>query len=147
MIHWLKEFVDSRKLPAKPVHAVYGSIDGPGTFLCEVVGESKYQHNLIAICGQYQLLGSEQFETAVLVPEFDNPYDPNAVRIEVRELAVGYLNRESAAVYVSELRRRGMGASRLSVKAVIRGGWDDGQGDVGMYGVRLDFPMTNRAKQ
>ena len=30
-----------------------------------------------------------------LVPEFDNPYDPNAVRIERRGTKLGYVPRES----------------------------------------------------
>lgn len=71
-----------------------------------VVGESHYQAALRnAVHGR---AAGESFDehlpvTAVLVPEPTNPYDPNAVRVDVRSDAgpaiVGYLAREVAAHY------------------------------------------------
>lgn len=71
-----------------------------------VVGESHYQAALRnAAHGRAAGAGFDEHlpVTAVLVPEPTNPYDPNAVRVDVRSDAgpaiVGYLAREVAAHY------------------------------------------------
>lgn len=121
---------------------VDGSINGPGLFECEVVGESNYQGNLIAICGDYRPnKPDEHFATAVLVPEPQNPYDKNAVMVLLSNLQVGYLDRQAAKSYMAHLRVKGLPSARLSVPAVVRGGWLDEDGKVRMYGVCLDLEV------
>lgn len=66
----------------------------PGGYRVEVVGESYYAAALdgIADDGQTQVW-------ADLVVEDDNPYDPNAVRVEIDGQKVGHLSREIAPTY------------------------------------------------
>lgn len=42
---------------------------------------------------------------AVLVPDADNPYDPNAVEVRIDGILVGYLSRADAANYRPGLLR------------------------------------------
>jgi hypothetical protein len=44
--------------------------------------------------------------TANLVPEYDNPNNRQAVRIEIDDYLVGYLNRMSAADFFEKFARR-----------------------------------------
>ena len=54
-----------------------------------------------------------------MVPESDNPHDSEAVRIEIQDQTVGYLDRETARSF-----------------------WDRGDGDRGHFGVKLDLPTA-----
>lgn len=77
------------------------------------VGESHYQPALAEICersdGEAILFECE----ALLVPEFDNPHDENAVRVEIRGRTVAYLSRPDAIAYrpiIVALREAGFAA-------------------------------------
>lgn len=64
-----------------------------------VVGESHYQDALLAICGASRG-ESVSFECiAELVPEPENPVDPNAIMVRIDGRHVGYLSRENAVMY------------------------------------------------
>lgn len=124
-------------------HGLYGLLTGRGSstevstrsvFATEVVGESKYQRNLLKICGKRTPDGAEEYRTAVLVLESDNPHDSNAVRVDIDGLTVGYLPRARAIAW-----RRTSPVDRHACAAVIRGGWDRGGSDKGSYGVWLDL--------
>src|SRR4051794_32779100 len=65
----------------------------------EVVGESNYQDALWQIVGGFRRDAVRFSCTAVLLPEPDNRYDENAIRVIVESHLVGYLAREDAAVY------------------------------------------------
>lgn len=65
-----------------------------GTESLEVKGEGSYQ---LALKQVVQELGRDVH--AILVPEPQNQYDPNAVAVLVGGLKVGYLSREDAALY------------------------------------------------
>ncbi|RYP81226.1 hypothetical protein EKO23_23860 [Nocardioides guangzhouensis] len=69
----------------------------------EVVGESRYQEHLRSICGGDPANKVLQAVTAVLVPEPDNPYDSNAVCVQIEGAVVGYLPRDVAAQYLPGL--------------------------------------------
>ena len=93
-----------------------------------VVGESHYQTALwSAVQGRPAGEGFDEHlpVTAVLVPEPTNPYDPNAVRVDVRSNGsseiVGYLARAVAAAYQPVLLA--LGANRYGTCAArITGG-------------------------
>jgi hypothetical protein len=112
-------------------------LNGGGTV--EVVGEASYQAELDRICGGRCEDGHNREVMAALVPEPSNPYDENAVAIQVDGMRVGYLSRADALAYrpvVAQLSKRNtVGACQ----AVIRGGWDRGGGDTGNYGVSLSL--------
>ncbi len=80
--------------------------DGLRAALCaggddlEVVGESRYQDSLWSLAGTDDR--SERIRisvTALLVPETDNPHDPQAVAVWVDGLKVGHLSRADARLY------------------------------------------------
>jgi len=65
---------------------------GHGEYAQEVVGESNYQPALRAI----RESKDKPFHRARLVPEDTNPYDNQAVRVDVAGKTVGYLPRADA---------------------------------------------------
>lgn len=97
----------------------------------EVVGEASYQDALEAICGGRNFYSAEHQCKALLIPEPNNPHDPNAVQVIVDRKVVGYLARAHAVEYHQHI---GMNAS--SCEAKIVGGWDDGK-TVGHFGIKL----------
>lgn len=119
-------------------------IDGPSAFHVDVVGESNYQPWIERLCGGRGPTSAEKYLEAELILDDENAYDPMAVRVDIKGGTVGFLSRETAREF-----RRAVGAWRLrgrrfTCKAVIRGGWDRGNGDKGNFGVRLDLPPFPR---
>lgn len=87
---------DNLKLPSHiEVPAPYGRVKkGPMEHAVEVtiVGESHYQENIKAI---NQVAQGQTFEF-YLSPEYNNPFDKNAMGVMVAELQVGYISRDHA---------------------------------------------------
>lgn len=104
-----------------------------GTFPLDIVGESHYQVALNSICGGKTEDGHDMLVTANVVPDFDNPYDGNAYRIEVDGKTVGYLARNIAAEF-----KFLVGDRTITCPGVISGGWKR-KGSEGSYGVKLDI--------
>lgn len=113
-------------------------VAGQNKFEIPVVGESHYQGNLLALCGSKTPDGVEKYFVATLVPENANPHDPNAIRVDIDSMTVGYLSRNMA----KEWRRGSGGRGTVQCRAVVRGGWDRGASDKGSFGVWLDLPAT-----
>jgi hypothetical protein len=59
------------------------------------------------------------------------------VAIYVDDLHVGHLSREAAKAFIPIARR--LDGRLAACSATIRGGWDRGDGDRGMFGVVLDL--------
>jgi hypothetical protein len=89
--------------PAPPA-AIHGTLYG-GQETLEVVGESFYQDAIWAEVGGRRQGRITHDIQAVLVPEFDNPHDPNAVRVGIHGRCVGHLSRADAEVYRPGLLR------------------------------------------
>ena len=104
-------------------------------FSLEVVGESNYQEALERVAGPKGKDPVDLEVAADVVCEDNNPHDKNAVRVEARGMTVGYLPREVARNW-----RTQVSAGRMSCAAVIRGGWDRGGGDQGHYGIWVKPP-------
>lgn len=117
-------------------------LQGLGVFSLEAVGESKYQESLEAICGGRSEDGADCFIDAVLIHEDENPYDSQAVRIDVAGSTVGYLSRKHAREYRLQMARTGHAGVAATCAARIRGGWDRGDGDTGPFGIRLDIAIV-----
>jgi hypothetical protein len=77
---------------------------------------------------------------AVLVADPTNPHDPNAVAVYVENLIVGFLARMEAEKYRSAMATLTARGLHLRCQARIVGGWDNGNGDEGYFGVRLNLP-------
>jgi hypothetical protein len=67
--------------------------------LVAAVGESHYQAALVEICGRNDREAILFECEAILVPEFDNPCDDNAIRVEIDSRTVAYLARDDALAY------------------------------------------------
>jgi Zinc finger found in FPG and IleRS len=70
----------------------------------EVVGESNYQRALRRIARVSDGSDIRHPIVAVLVPEPDNPYDENAIAVQIDGSVVGYLSRNDAVAYGPGLR-------------------------------------------
>jgi HIRAN domain-containing protein len=111
-----------------------------GEFPVACVGESHYQDALEIACGSRKEDGENREVTAVLSLEDSNPYDSDAVRVEVHGRTVGYLNRQDARAYRELLNAIGC-SEELECRGLVRGGWDRGPRDRGYYGIYLDLPI------
>jgi hypothetical protein len=120
-----------------------GNIQGPGTFECEVVGESKYQQELERIAGGRTEDSAELRKRAVLALEDDNPHDAKAVCVRIDGQRVGYLSRKMARAYRQQLAKQQLPIGHYYCDALIVGGWNRGRGDRGHFGVRLDLPIED----
>ena len=113
----------------------------PGAREVDVVGESHHQDELLSLTGGVRRYGGVDAEAfADLVPEPGNRFDPDAVAVQIGGVPVGHLRHDDAVrlrPLIDEALRRD-GAARC--RAVIRGGWDRGRGDVGAFGVLLLLP-------
>jgi len=104
----------------------------------EIVGEASHQPNLLALTGgQKQEFGVKFDVQATLQPEPSNPHDANAVAVIIKKKTVGYLSKSDAPIFVAFLRN--VGADSASCEGRIVGGWDDGSGSEGHFGVKLSL--------
>jgi hypothetical protein len=112
-------------------------LNGSGDYDLEIVGESHYQDALARIAGGRS--GEPIQCPAEIYLQPDNPYDPNAVRVEIGGQVVGFLSREMAVEMRKSLRAAGIGENgqRASVEAVVLGGGDK------FYGVWLDVDFED----
>ncbi|MBN9624391.1 MAG: hypothetical protein J0H06_15845, partial [Actinobacteria bacterium] len=100
------------------------SVDITGDDRIEVVGESFYRAALGRIAAA---AGPSRVVSASLVPDPSNPYDRNAVRVEIEGELVGHLPRDLAALVarsIAELARQGP----VTTKAELRGDPDSDLG-------------------
>lgn len=104
-----------------------------------VVGESHYQDALTAIVGGKRSESVRIPTHAILVPEPDNPYDPNAVAVYIDGRKVGHLPRPAAQAFAPVGQRLAEQRQVGACSAIITGGWDRGDGDTGHFGVTLDL--------
>lgn len=120
-------------------------LQGNKTFDLEVVGEAHYQNNFEAICGPRTTGGENRLVEARLVLEPDNQFDGNAVRVEVSGLHVGYLPRPEAKDYTTIIKGLNIPLNAIIlIDGNIRGGWKKQNGDLGHYGIWLDFPTDEQ---
>ena len=102
----------------------------------EVVGESFYQDVLWRLCSGTVGDRVRSGVVAVLVPEPANPYDPNAIAVQVNGEVVGYLPRATAQEYLPGLKRlMSAHGGYIALRGVIVGGgyYDDGPGRLGVW--------------
>ncbi|MEX2134557.1 MAG: bifunctional DNA primase/polymerase [Acidimicrobiia bacterium] len=102
----------------------------------EVVGESFHQDELLSLAGGNRRFGGVDLEAvAALVP-----VEGNGIEVRIDDMPIGYLSQIHARRFtdlVEEIiEEQGLATARAS----IRGGWDRGGGDIGMFGVTLSMP-------
>lgn len=74
---------------------------------------------------------------ATLKCEPTNPYDCNAVMIQVDGTVVAYLKRKDALAYCGVLGQFERAGIITQCEALICGGWDEGPDDRGHFGIKL----------
>jgi HIRAN domain len=117
-----------------------------GDELVPVVGTSHYQPALVEISGRR---GDEEirFETqATLVPEPENPHDPNAIAVHVEGRLVGYLSRDENPRWQEVVKTLGEHSHVAAAEAMIAGrGPGGGTSNLGVF-LRLPTPTEARAQ-
>jgi len=115
-------------------------ISGTGTFLVDVAGESFYEESFAALCGERTIEGIRVEVTAQMELRDDNPHDNRAVRVTIQGYPVGHLSREDARAFRRLVRYGSLAEHEVfECAALIVGGWDRGEGQLGNFGVRLDL--------
>ena len=102
----------------------------------EIVGEAGYQDALWAICGAPKGHRVQHEIVAVLIPESDNPYDPNAIAVQIDGCTIGYFGRDNAAKYrpgLLDLMKRSGGNVALNGVIIGGGHYADGPGRLGVW--------------
>jgi hypothetical protein len=130
----------ARKPPAPLVNNIWPAKYG---FVCDVVGESRYQDALAAAVGAPPTQWHEAMVTASLVCEPDNAHDPMAVAVCVNGSRVGYLRAEYARAFHDRLKRRGIAGQTTHCGALIRGGGTASDGTQRLYGIALNIQPFN----
>lgn len=120
----------SERAPVASVSLLGGQED------LEVVGELAYQSALWQLCGGTVGDRVRCEIVAVLVPEPANPYDQNAIAVQIDGHVVGYLPRATAQEYLPGIKKL-MAAvgGYVALRGVIVGGGycDDGPGRLGVW--------------
>jgi hypothetical protein len=127
-------------LPAPSPPALYPTLPGGRGYGVNIVGEANYQIHLERVAGGRTELGvGREHAIAELLPQPDNPYDPNAIAVLIEGGVVGYIAREDTCRWRSVVddARRTQGAA--TCRARFKGGWDRGAGDRGFIGVVLEM--------
>ncbi len=110
----------------------------PGRKEVEVVGESEHQDALLALAGGARPYGGVELDAvAELVPD---PNDLEEVVVRIDGSAVGRLRREDAVRLAATIDEALDSRGVVTCNALIRGGWDRGREDVGLFGVALFLP-------
>lgn len=133
------EVVDERDESKLPANAVLLG----GQDRVEVKGESNYQDALDEICGGKCAEGHGRRVFVILQPEPENPYDPNAIALQMDGKTVGYLAKQAALEYAPIAKILSDKGKVGAARAYIKGGWRRGS-DEGHYGVELELSSTEK---
>ena len=109
----------------------------------DIVGESHYAEALERIAGgrteDGTVRGRDELLVAALVPQPSNPYDPNAIAVEIEGELVGHLCRDDAVRLGPMIKRVIVERGAAICACNLKGGWDRGRSDRGNIGVVLRF--------
>lgn len=117
--------------------------EGDGSFSLPVVGEARRQRELWKIVGKDRK-GDDDIEVqvdALVLPEPENEFDPNAMRVFIAGAVVGYLSREDAAEMAEDLLATDGQPMAVFCQARIIGGFTMRDGTIAHLGVSLDLQM------
>lgn len=117
-----------------------------GDDLVRVAGVSHYQPALLEVTGA-QAGDEVRFACeAALVPEPDNPHDPNAVAVQIEGRPVGYLERDEAVRWQPIAQAvAGHGSTAMAEAMVAGRGAESNTPNLGVF-LRLPTPTEARAQ-
>lgn len=108
-----------------------------------MVGEASHQDELLALGSGRRSYGGVALETvAELVPELDDLYETYVVAVLIEGRRVGRLRLEHASALRPAIEAARAKQGVATCRAVIRGGWDRGGDDLGLFGVVLYVPAV-----
>jgi hypothetical protein len=110
-----------------------------GKFHVSVVGVTFHQEALQIICGNKREEGVPIYKQAIMIPENDNPEDPNAVRIDIGGETIGHLSRRKATVWRGKMISEKRSGEVMCLSQIV---WDRGYIAEGSYGVLLDIDLS-----
>jgi len=113
-----------------------------GGSVFDIVGESHYQAALERISGGKTTDSAEIDIEAFLVAEPENPYDKDAVKVEINGYKVGHIPKTHTQSFHNITRS--LGLTKAKCKGTIVGGWKRDSGDEGSFGVKLDLKWPPR---
>jgi hypothetical protein len=117
-----------------------------GDSLVPVVGTSHYQPALAEITGRKREEEIRVEKIAGLVPEPDNPHDPNAIAVHIDGHLVGYLSRDENPRWQDVVGTLADHDHRAAAEAMIAGhGPGGGTSNLGVF-LRLPTPTEARAQ-
>jgi uncharacterized protein YidB (DUF937 family) len=103
----------------------------------DVVGESDYQEALARLAGERSKTGSIEPVIALLSREPDHPHDKEAIRVDVGDATVGYIEKWDARKIQPLLRKLEQAGRPAWVRAWVVGGWEDDLSG-NNYRIRID---------
>lgn len=103
------------------------------------VGESLFQDELLALCGGTRSFGGVELAAVAELVTL-SAADGEVVEVRIEGLPVGRLRREDADRLRPVLVESADVHGTATCRALVRGGWDRGRGDVGAFGVVLFLP-------
>jgi hypothetical protein len=115
-----------------------------GDSLVPAVGTSHYQEALSDITGRQRDEEVRIEKVAVLVPEPDNPYDPQAIAVRIEGRLVGYLSREENPRW-QDIVQTLAGHDHLAAAEALIAGRGPG-GETSNLGVFLRLPTPTEAR-
>jgi hypothetical protein len=112
----------------------------PGTHVVKVVGESVHQNELLSLTGGRRSYGGVEIQAvADLVPVRSFDRLP-IIEVDIEGVPVGVLDNVNAVRYTPRIESSLDEEGEATCRAIIRGGWDRGKGDVAPFGVVLELP-------
>ncbi len=108
-----------------------------GDVQVDVVGESDYQDVLERLAGRRSRRGSTKEAIALLSREPNHAHEKNAVRVDVGDETVGYVEKWNAKEIQPLMQKMEKAGRPAWVRAWIVGGWEDDRGEDN-YRIRLD---------
>jgi hypothetical protein len=106
-----------------------------------VVGTSHYQETLVGVTGRQSDEEVRHDVVATLVPEPDNPHDPQAIAVHVDRRLVGYLSREENARWQDVVKSLAAHDHVAAAEGRIAG-----RGGTNVLGVFLFLPTPTEAR-
>jgi len=136
----LRELIGEPRRPASRARlrgrvGALGPVTMSGNNEVAVTGESFHQDELLALAGGQRPYGGVELDAvAELLPRAD------AIAVLIDDSEVGALGREDAHRLAPAIRQTRRAHRVASCRALIRGGWDRGAGNIGAFGVVLFVP-------
>jgi hypothetical protein len=117
-------------------------LNGGGTFSSYAVGHSHHQDALKRIFSERTSESQEKLVEAVLVLDDGNPYDNQAVRVDIQGQTVGYLKHENARQFRKKMMEKGPSGIKTTCAAKIVY-WER---EFDNYLVILDLPLDYQSQ-